>query len=140
MATVSTRHCCNQSANICKSCVKVRKDRTDSTSRSAGTATKISVAPISIPPALGLIIGRLRSIFRFVLFFFAMGSPPLCDYGNEPGMHHGQSLKRDHRNIKHSHASPMLLRMDLGSNSLTGSLQQAPLGSRPTLTIAVHTS
>src|SRR5215831_5036861 len=34
-------------------------------------------------------------------------------------------------------ASPMLLRTGLGSNSLTGSRKQAPMGKRPTLTAAL---
>src|SRR5215471_14207245 len=73
MATVSMRHRCSQSAKTCKSAVKVANARTDSTSRSAGTATKISVAPISIPAAFGLITGKLRSNLRCLrLFVFAI--------------------------------------------------------------------
>src|SRR6266511_3827695 len=87
MATVSTRHCCNQSANSCRSWVKVGNDRTESLSRSAGTATKISVAPTSIPPAFGLISGRLRSNLRcFLLFGLAMNRLRFLKYGNEPGV------------------------------------------------------
>src|SRR6266850_2748049 len=37
---------------------------------------------------------------------------------------------------KRCRASPMLLRTGLGSNSLTGSPKQAPMGKRPTLTVA----
>src|SRR5438132_3978327 len=99
MATVSTRHCCSQSAKACRSSVNVGNDRTDSVSRSAGTPTKTSVAPISIPPALGLITGKLRSNLRCFLFFaFAMDC--LRWFGNEPGVQKVESFKRDHRNTK----------------------------------------
>src|SRR5678810_1390749 len=87
MATVSTRHCFSQSVNSCRSCVKVGNDRTESLSRSAGTATKISVAPTSIPPAFGLISGRLRSNLRcFLLFGLAMARLRFLNYGNVPGV------------------------------------------------------
>src|SRR5436190_5009151 len=51
-----------------------------------------------------------------------------------------KSLKRDHRNANSGCASPMLWRTGLGSNSLTGSPKLAPLGKRPTLTVAVSDS
>src|SRR2546428_5141240 len=137
MATVSTRHCCSQSAKAWRSWVKVGNDRTESVSRSAGTATKISVAPISIPPALGLITGKLRSNFRcFRFFVFAMDR--LRWFGNEPGVPEWGNLLRGIIATQTACcASPMLLCTGLGSNSLTGSPKQAPMGTRSTLTVAV---
>jgi hypothetical protein len=52
-----------------KSCVKVGKQRTFSSARSAGTATYISVAPISIPAASARITG---SIVLWVAPFFLL--------------------------------------------------------------------
>ena len=49
-----TSHC----AIFCKSSVKVENTRTGCSSRSGGTATKISLAPISIPAAFGSSMGR----------------------------------------------------------------------------------
>jgi hypothetical protein len=65
------------------------------------------------------------------------GSSPFYEFGNEPGVQKWKSLERDHRNINNRCMSPMLLRTGLGSNSLTGSPKQAPMGIRPTLTAAV---
>src|SRR5207247_758873 len=48
----------NQVTSASKSGVKVRKTRTGCGSRSGGTATTISSAPISIPAALGKIVGK----------------------------------------------------------------------------------
>ena len=88
IATVSTRHRCSQSAKACRSSVNVGNDRTDSVSRSGGTATKISVAPISTPAAFGLITGKLRSNFRCFFPFpgLAIDHLPLLKFGNEPGV------------------------------------------------------
>src|SRR5215472_74039 len=65
-------HATSQSASFSKSAVNVPKQRTDSASRSGGTATKIWVAPISIPAALRLMIGNLaiflRAFFTLVSF------------------------------------------------------------------------
>jgi hypothetical protein len=73
IATVRTLHDCSQSANWCKSRVNVSNDRTDSTSRSAGTATKISSAPISTPAASGCITGSIRQLpFALLLVFLTM--------------------------------------------------------------------
>src|SRR5207247_5993045 len=78
---------------------KVGNARTDSVSRSAGTATKISVAPISIPPAFGLMTGKLRSNFRcFRFFVFAMNR--LRWSATSQACKKWNSLKRDHRNKK----------------------------------------
>src|SRR4030095_4460054 len=66
------------------------------------------------------------------------GSPPYMKYGNEPGV---QKIEISQAGSAQQNAcclSPMLLRTGLGSNSLTGSLKQAPMGKRPTLTIAVR--
>src|SRR5215470_10706692 len=57
-------HCFSLSANAYRSCVNVGKERTFSSARSAGTATKISVAPMSIPAAFGLITGS-TALFDF---------------------------------------------------------------------------
>lgn len=59
MATVVMRHCCSHSFSRCRSWVNVSKLRTGLGSRSCGTATKISVAPTSIPAALGSMQLRL---------------------------------------------------------------------------------
>src|SRR6267378_6081710 len=130
MATVSTWHRCSQSANSCRFCVNVGNDRTDSLSRSAGTATKISVAPRSIPPAFGLISGRLRSNLRcFLLFGLAMARLRFVKYGNEPGvpdMEISQAGSSQQKNC--CCVSPMLLRTGLGSNSSTGSQKQSTNG------------
>src|SRR5689334_14723898 len=45
----------SQSASACRSPVKLRNERTDSSSRSGGTATTWNVAPISIPAACAFI-------------------------------------------------------------------------------------
>src|SRR5215467_14076376 len=121
MATVSTRQCCSQSARACKSWVKLGNERTVSISRSAGTATKISVAPMSIPPAFGLITGKLRSnlrCFRFIVF--AMDCLPYRSATSQ-ACEKWKSIKRDHHNTNCRCASPMLWCTGLGSNSLTGS-------------------
>lgn len=72
IATVFTRHSASQSASAYRSWVKVGNERTCSVVRSAGTATKISVAPMSIPAASGRITGNivcfaLPSLLRFRL-------------------------------------------------------------------------
>src|SRR5271157_1590859 len=46
-----------------------------SASRSPGTATKISVAPISIPAALGSITGRIPTLFRFLGTTYSLSAP-----------------------------------------------------------------
>jgi hypothetical protein len=53
------RHCCSHSFCRYRSWVNVSKLRTGLGSRSCGTATKISVAPTSIPAALGSMQLRL---------------------------------------------------------------------------------
>ncbi len=75
IATVLIPHCSSQSANAYRSCVNVGKQRTFSAARSAGTATKISVAPISIPAASGRITGNIALLALapfFVLRFLAI--------------------------------------------------------------------
>src|ERR1700682_4229623 len=71
IATVSMRQSLSHWANSSKSGVLVPKRRTDAGSRSAGTQTKSSRAPISIPAAFGLIFSQLsfRAIFFDFLFF-----------------------------------------------------------------------
>src|ERR1700739_3492971 len=59
----------NQAANSWRSGVKAWKVRTGWGSRSAGTATKCSLLPISIPAALGWIRGRLWKCTLFLLLF-----------------------------------------------------------------------
>ena len=53
IATVVTPHWLSQSANFSKSSVNVAKTRTGLPAQSGGTATYISRAPTSTPPALG---------------------------------------------------------------------------------------
>src|SRR5437870_4217371 len=62
-------------------------------------------------------------------------SPPLV--GNEPGVQEMELSQAGSSQQKNCCASPMLLRTGLGSNSLSGSPKQAPMGKRPTLTVAV---
>src|SRR5260221_7776665 len=83
MATVVIRHCCSHSFSRCRSWVNVSKLRTGLRSRSCGTATKISVAPTSIPAALGSMQLRLgtappwpaRFCFFLLLSRFMLFSP-----------------------------------------------------------------
>src|SRR5215212_1454139 len=58
MATVSMLQASNQETKASRSGVKVRKTRTGAASRSDGTATTISSAPMSIPAALAKIVGK----------------------------------------------------------------------------------
>jgi len=57
-------HFVNQSANAFRSCVKLANRRTGCESRLAGTATKISSAPMSIPAASGRSTGKFSSRLR----------------------------------------------------------------------------
>src|SRR6267378_2882227 len=69
-ATVSMRQSLSHWAISPKSGVLVPKRRTDALSRSAGTQTKSSRAPISMPQALGLIFSQFSSRAIFLNFFF----------------------------------------------------------------------
>ena len=60
--------CFLQSPSAYKSCVNVGKLRTFSAARSAGTATKISAAPMSIPAESGRITG-ITALLALVSFF-----------------------------------------------------------------------
>src|SRR5436190_5373094 len=70
IATVSIRQSFSHWAICSKSGVLVPKRRTDSRSRSEGTQTKISRAPISIPAAFGLIFSQFSSRATFLNFLF----------------------------------------------------------------------
>src|SRR5262245_23713168 len=70
MATVSMRQALSHSAISSKSGVLVPKQRTDSGSRSEGTQTQSSRAPISMPQALWLIFSLVSSRAIFLNFFF----------------------------------------------------------------------
>src|SRR6266850_5428270 len=70
IATVSIRQSFSHWAISSRSGVLVPKRRTDSRSRSEGTQTKISRAPISIPAALGLIFSQFSSSAIFLNFLF----------------------------------------------------------------------
>src|SRR5215468_468819 len=71
IATVSMRQSLSHLAKASKSGVLVPNQRTGLLSRSEGTQTKISRAPISIPAALGWIFSQfsLRATFFDFLFF-----------------------------------------------------------------------
>ena len=73
----SIPQCFSQSAKQYRSCVKVGKERTFSAARSGGTATKISVAPISIPAASGRITGSAAWLICSQLCASSAPSPPL---------------------------------------------------------------
>lgn len=73
MATVRIRHCCSQSASAFRSSVKLAKERTGSVSRSGGTATYISVGPISLPAASAFSAGS--PTVAFLLFLLRAISP-----------------------------------------------------------------
>src|SRR5262245_8709870 len=136
MATVSMPHFCNQSANACKSEVKVGNVRTDSESRSTGTPTTTSVAPTSIPAALGFSTGKVRSNFPcFALFRFAM--PGLLKMTTTSQVYRKEkSLKRDHLHLLTIERHQCYC-LQSGVKLLNGLGKQAPLGTRPTLTVAV---
>src|ERR1700746_1149798 len=99
MATVVIPHCSNQSFSLCKSSVNVSKLRTGLGSWSCGTATKISVAPTSIPAAWGSIPLRLgtappgRVCFCFLLFLHSICV--LLGHGGGQVVFRGYSPKRD---------------------------------------------
>jgi hypothetical protein len=88
IATVRISHFVSQSANAFKSAVKVANRRTGSKSRSAGTATKISSAPMSIPAASDRSTGSFTSRFwRFLdiwTSFETRSSGPECREGKLP--------------------------------------------------------
>ena len=65
MATVVTPQATNQSANSFRSAVQVSQTRTGCASRSGGTATYISRAPISMPAACGSSNGRFSMCVCF---------------------------------------------------------------------------
>jgi len=69
MATVVMPQLSSHLAIASRSAVKVGKTRTGFSSRSAGTATKISRAPMSIPAAFGSRTGRSSSVIPFLLRF-----------------------------------------------------------------------
>src|ERR1019366_3137196 len=70
-------HLFNQSASAYRSCVNVGNERTFSASRSAGTATQISVEPMSMPAALGRITGRTAPSVFLSFPFLAIAFSPL---------------------------------------------------------------
>src|ERR1700757_4358317 len=75
MATVLIRQNSSQSASRFRSSVNVAKERTGSLSRSAATATKISVAPISTPAACGFNTGGSAVPLPFILRFLLWAIP-----------------------------------------------------------------
>src|SRR5687767_2399082 len=70
IAAVSIPQSLSHWAISSRSGVLIPNRRTDSLSRSEGTQTKISRAPISIPAALGLIFSHFSSRAIFLNFFF----------------------------------------------------------------------
>src|SRR5439155_6760535 len=96
IATVFTQHCFNHSARAYRSCVKVANERTFSVARSGGTATKISVAPISIPAASARIT-RKTACFPWLSFlrFLAAIDLLLVVEDDGPSRANGYSLNRD---------------------------------------------
>src|SRR5580700_8985258 len=96
MATVLTPHWVSQSARAYKSCVKVGKQRTFSSARSAGTATYISVAPISIPAASARITGSIVLLVApFLLLSLRLMDTPFRRQTTARFAQHGYSSKRD---------------------------------------------
>src|SRR5262252_708190 len=67
MAAVVIPQLTNHFAIFCKSSVKVENTRTGCSSRSGGTATKTSLAPISIPAAFASSMGRSSRHIPFLL-------------------------------------------------------------------------
>ncbi len=85
LATVLTPHWASQSARAYKSWVKVGKKRTFSSARSAGTATNISVAPISIPAASARITGSsVLLVAPFLLLSLRLMPTPFLPPDNGP--------------------------------------------------------
>ena len=74
IATVRTPHCLNQSANRCRSPVKVPKLRTGSETLSGPTAATCIVAPMSIAAASGC-VGEISRLLRDFFVPDMKGSP-----------------------------------------------------------------
>jgi hypothetical protein len=79
--------------------VKVGNARTFSDARSAGTATKISVTPISIPAASGRITGNTALLGLLFLRFLAIVLS-FCRQTTARVAQNGHSSKRDRREPK----------------------------------------
>src|SRR5436190_2637184 len=95
IATVLIPHAWSQSAKIYRSWVKVGNDRTFSVARSAGTATKISVAPISMPAASGRITGIVALLAFPPCFRFRAITTPLSEQPAARVAQNGYSSNRD---------------------------------------------
>src|SRR5262245_60761984 len=73
-----------QSANEWRSLVNVAKLRTDSASRSSGTATNIWLAPTSIPAASGCRTAKSWTLFFLVVAIFVLPDIPVgCPWCEE---------------------------------------------------------
>src|SRR6266496_5786929 len=94
MATVSMRQSLSHWAMASKSGVLVPNRRTDGLSRSAGTQTKSSRAPMSMPAALGWIFSQcsLRAILLDFLFFPLESLLFMCLGGFSPRMKEDDTL------------------------------------------------
>src|SRR5205807_349782 len=86
MATVVTPHCFNQAARASRLVVKVPNSRTETVSRSSGTATRCRSDPISIPAAFRFMccncggnFGTLKLLLFALLFRFVMVSSLAAD-------------------------------------------------------------
>src|SRR3984893_3595727 len=92
--------CFNQSARAYRSWVKVGNERTFSVARSGGTATKISVAPISIPAESTRITGNTAWLALLcVLRFLAIKSPSFWSRTTAQVAQTEYSLNRDRRRL-----------------------------------------
>src|SRR4029077_9517715 len=134
IATVVIRHCCSHSFSRCRSWVNVSKLRTGLGSRSCGTATKISVAPTSIPAALGSMQWRLGTAppgparFCFLLAL-AIHAFLLLDHGVGQVVF-SLGISSSGSQLYRTTASPLFQSRSLGPSSGTG--LKAPLHCRPT--------
>jgi hypothetical protein len=126
-------HCCSHCFSRCRSWVNVSKLRTGLGSRSCGTATKISVAPRSMPAALGSMPLRLGTAppwparFGFFVRLRLMLFSPRSRGG--PSRLLSGNLLIGIAAVQHNRVTPVSI-TKLGTK--LGNGLEAPLRSRPT--------